>query len=87
MAGKDAKVRVDVGAAVNGYPIGHFDFFEAYLADMIAGNPATGGHYGDRFEPGGVMGVNFLVQHRAISEKTFSGRTRRFPISVTALFI
>ena len=66
VAGKDSKVLADIGTAVNGYPIGHFDFFEAYLSGMIDGNPATGGHYGDRFEAGGVLGVNFLAQHRAI---------------------
>ena len=79
VAGKDAKALVDVGAEVNGYPIGYFDFFEAYLSNMIAGNPATGGHYGDRFEAGGVMGVNFLEQHRAIlnfrSQRLVLGRT------------
>jgi hypothetical protein len=79
VAGKDAKALVDVGAAVNGYPIGYFDFFEAYLSDMIAGNSASGGHYGDRFEAGGVMGVNFLEQHRAIlnfrSQRLVLGRT------------
>ena len=79
VAGKDAKALVDVGAAVNGHPIGYFDFFEAYLSDMIAGNPATGGRYGDRFEAGGVIGVNFLEQHRAIlnfrSQRLVLGRT------------
>ena len=79
VAGKEAKVLVDVGAAVNGHPIGHFDFFEAYLSDMIAGNPATGSSYGDRFEAGGVMGVNFLEQYRAIlnfrSQRLVLGRT------------
>src|ERR1700758_518757 len=79
VACKDAKALVDVGAAVNGHPIGYFDFFEAYLSDMIAGNPATGGRYGDRFEAGGVIGVNFLEQHRAIlnfrSQRLVLGRT------------
>ena len=62
VAGKGAKLLRDIGSAVNGYSIGHFDFFEAYLSGMIAGNPPTG----DRFEAGGVLGVNFLAQHRAI---------------------
>ena len=79
VAGKDAKVLVDVGAAVNGHRIGRFDFFEAYLSGMIAGNPTTGGHDGDRFEAGGVLGVNFLAQHRAIlnfrSQRLFLGTT------------
>jgi hypothetical protein len=65
VAGKDAKVLVDIGTAVNGYRIGRFDFFEAYLSGMIAGNPTTGDHYGDRFEAGGVLGVNFLARYRA----------------------
>jgi hypothetical protein len=51
---------------VDGYPVGHFDFFEASLASMIAGNPRTGGRYGDRFEAGGVLGVNFLVRYHAV---------------------
>jgi hypothetical protein len=79
VAGKDAKALVEVGAAVSGYPTGYFDFFEAYLSDMISGAPAKGGRYRDRFEAGGVIGVNFLEQHRAIlnfrSQRLVLGRT------------
>jgi hypothetical protein len=66
VAGKDCKVLVNIGTIVDGYPVGHFDFFEASLASMIAGNPRTGGRYGDRFEAGGVLGVNFLVRYHAV---------------------
>ena len=66
VAGNDRKVLVNVGTILDGYPMGHFDFFEASLASMIAGNPATGGRYGDSFEAGGVLGVNFLARHHAV---------------------
>jgi hypothetical protein len=66
VAEKKAKVLVDIGTIVDGYPMGRFDFFEASLSGMIEGNRNTGGPYGDRFEAGGVLGVNFLVRHDAI---------------------
>ena len=75
VAGKGAKVLVDIGTAVNSHPVGRFDFFEADLSGIIAGNPATGGS----FVAGGVLGVNFLAQHRAIlnfrSQRLALGRT------------
>ena len=66
VTGKDRKVLVNIGTIVDGYRLGPFDFFEASLTSMIAGNPATGGRYGDRFEAGGVLGVNFLARHHAV---------------------
>jgi hypothetical protein len=66
VAGRDCKVLVNIRTIVDGYPTGQFDFFEASLSSMIAGNRTTGGRYGDSFEAGGVLGVNFLARHRAI---------------------
>jgi hypothetical protein len=66
ISGKKVEVLTDIGTIVGGYPVGHFDFFEASLSGIIAGNPGTGGRFGDNFEAGGILGVNFLVRHRAI---------------------
>ncbi|MBV8216505.1 MAG: hypothetical protein JOZ08_25085 [Verrucomicrobia bacterium] len=66
VAGKDCKVLVNIRTFVDGYPVGQFDFFEASLNGMIAGNRFTGGRYGDSFEAGGVLGVNFLARYRAL---------------------
>jgi hypothetical protein len=65
VAGQKAKVLVDIGTIVDGYPMGRFDFFEASLSGMIEVSP-SGDRYGGRFEAGGVLGVNFLVRHDAI---------------------
>jgi hypothetical protein len=81
VAGKNAKVLVDIRTAVNGYPIGRFDFFEADLSGMIAGNPTTGGQYGDRFEAGGVLGVSFLARYRA----TLNFRSQRLFFRTTSV--
>jgi hypothetical protein len=65
VAGKKCAILVNIRTKVDGYPMGQFDFFEASLAGMTAGNRATGGSYRDSFEAGGVLGVNFLARHRA----------------------
>jgi len=65
VAGKKCAILINIRIKVDGYPVGQFDFFEASLSGMIAGNRATGGSYGDSFEAGGVLGVNFLARHRA----------------------
>jgi hypothetical protein len=66
VAGEKTKVLLDIGTIVDGYPMGRFDFFEASLSGMIEESRTTGGNDGDRFEAGGVLGVNFLVRHDAI---------------------
>ncbi|MGA7129119.1 MAG: hypothetical protein WBZ19_22580 [Chthoniobacterales bacterium] len=66
VAGQKAKLLVDIGTIVDGYPMGGFDFFEASLSGMIEGNRNTSDRSSDRFEAGGVLGVNFLVRHDAI---------------------
>jgi hypothetical protein len=66
VAGQKAKLLVDIGTIVDGYPMGRFDFFEASLSGMIEGNRDTSDRSSDRFEAGGVLGVNFLVRHDAI---------------------
>ena len=81
VAGKDAKVLVDIRTTVNGHPIGRFDFFEAYLSGMIDGDSATGGQYGDRFEAGGVLGLNFLARYRA----TLNFRSQRLFFRTTSV--
>jgi hypothetical protein len=65
VAGKNCTILLNARTNVDGYPMGQFDFFEASLASMTAGNPATGDTYTDSFEAGGVLGVNFLARHRA----------------------
>jgi len=66
VAGKSCPILVNTRISVDGYPMGQFDFFEASLSGIIAGNPTTGGRDGDSFEAGGVLGVNFFVRHRAL---------------------
>jgi hypothetical protein len=66
VAGRKANLLVDIGTIVDGYPMGRFDFFEASLSGMIEGNRNTSDRSSDRFEAGGVLGVNFLVRHDAI---------------------
>jgi hypothetical protein len=65
VADKKCTILVNIGTNVDGYPMGQFDFFEASVANMTAGNRGTGDTYGDSFEAGGVLGVNFLARHRA----------------------
>ena len=65
VAGEKCTILLNMPVNVDGYPVGQFDFIEASLAGMIAGNRATGGGYGNSFEAGGVLGVNFLARHRA----------------------
>src|SRR5262249_43545500 len=62
----DCKILLNIQTIVDGYPMGQFDFFEASLDGIIVGNRATGGRYGDSFEAGGVLGVDFLARHRAV---------------------
>jgi hypothetical protein len=66
VAGQKAKVLVDIGTIVDGYPMGRFDFYEAPLSGMTEVTPTAGGRDGGRFKAGGVLGVNFLVRHDAI---------------------
>jgi hypothetical protein len=66
VGGKPCKELVNIGTILDGYRAGTFDFLEASLSGVIAGNRATGGGYNARFEAGGVLGVNFLARHRAV---------------------
>jgi hypothetical protein len=66
VAGENCTVLVNIGAKVGGYPMGRFDFFEsAFGLGLMDRNHYNVG-YRDSFEPGGVLGVNFLAQRGAL---------------------
>jgi hypothetical protein len=65
MGGRSLPVLKSVGLSVAGQSVGAFDFFKYPSLGAIDANRYSRVGYTNPFETGGVLGVNFLVQHRA----------------------
>jgi hypothetical protein len=64
--GKKPKLLLDIATAVDGNPMGHFNFFEYPSLGSIDANRYSNVGYLKPFDTGGILGLDFLVQHAAV---------------------
>ena len=66
VAGEKYKVLFQVESTVGGYRMGSFDFLESPLVGLMDRNHLQDVGYLHPFNTGGILGVNFLVEHAAL---------------------
>jgi hypothetical protein len=66
IADKKLRLLLHIGTAVNGNPMGQFNFFEYPSLGSIDANRNPRVGYTNPFDTGGILGLDFLVRHDAV---------------------
>jgi Aspartyl protease len=66
IADKKLKLLLNIGTAVDGNPMGQFNFLEYFSLGAIDANRNPKMGYLQPFDTGGILGLDFLVRHQAV---------------------